>query len=258
MSGHLQAIEMSKRFAGLTAVDNVSLDVFPGEIVGLIGPNGAGKTTTFNCLTGFTSVTDGWVRLDDVDIKHLEPAARAKLGIARTFQQAQLFGHLSVRENLLLGRHLHYGAAAWQAALRTPKARRAERDAIVHVEEVAEMCGLSALLGATVGELPYGTQRMVEVARAISLEPKVLLLDEPGAGMDPGESAHFAELLRQIHRERGLSILLIEHDVPMVLSVCSRVYVLEFGRLIAQGSPKQIANDERVRASYLGTEVTNA
>src|SRR5207244_2599658 len=129
--------------------------------------------------------------------------------------------------------HLHYGASAWQAALRTPKARRAERDAIAHVEELAVLCGLTDHLDATVGELPYGTQRMVEVARALALEPSVLLLDEPGAGMDPGESTHFAELLRQIHAERALSVLLIEHDVPMVLSVCERVYVLEFGRLIA-------------------------
>jgi branched-chain amino acid transport system ATP-binding protein len=257
MSGHLEAINVSKHFAGLTAVDDVTLDVRPGEIVGLIGPNGAGKTTLFNCLTGYTSVSDGWVRLDDQELKHLDPAARAALGIARTFQQAQLFGHLSVRENMLLGRHIHYGSSAWQAAIRTPKARRSERDAIAHVETLAELCGLTDLLGAAVGELPYGTQRMVEVARALALEPSVLLLDEPGAGMDPAESAHFAHVLREIHAERGLSVLLIEHDVPLVVSVCSRVYVLEFGRLIAQGTPSEIVADERVRASYLGTEAAH-
>ncbi|HVV35971.1 MAG TPA: ABC transporter ATP-binding protein [Acidimicrobiales bacterium] len=257
MNSHLCARDVTKQFAGLTAVDAVSLEVRPGEIVGLIGPNGAGKTTLFNCLTGFTSLSGGVVTLDDRDISRLDPAARAKLGVARTFQQARLFAHLSVRENMLLGRHLHYGASAWQAAFRTRRARRAEREAIAHVEALAELCGLTQLLDAAVGALPYGTQRMVEVARALALEPTVLLLDEPGAGMDPGESTHFAELLREIHRQRDLSILLIEHDVPMVLSVCQRVYVLEFGRVIANGTPDAIVADPRVRASYLGTEVAN-
>jgi len=254
MRGHLEADGVSKHFAGLVAVDELTLEVRPGEIVGLIGPNGAGKTTFFNCVTGLEPPTAGRVRLDGVDVTDWSPAARARHGLARTFQQVRLFGHLSVRENLLLGRHQHYGAGALQAALRTPRARAAERDAAAHVEAVAERCNLASLLDAPVGDLPYGTQRMVEVARALATEPAVLLLDEPAAGMDTTESAAFGELLRRVHDE-SWSVLLVEHDVPLVLSVCHRIYVLEFGRLIAAGTPGEIRGDERVRAAYFGASV---
>ncbi|HEY3239617.1 MAG TPA: ABC transporter ATP-binding protein [Acidimicrobiia bacterium] len=254
MRGHLEADRMTKHFTGVVALDDVTIEVRPGEIVGLIGPNGAGKTTFFNCVTGFTTPTDGRVRLDGADVTGWPPASRARQGLARTFQQAKLFGHLSVRENLLLGRHLHYGASALQAALRTPRARVAERAAIDHVEEVAERCGLTAVLGARVGDLPYGTQRMVEVARAVATEPAVLLLDEPAAGMDTAESTYFGELLVGVHYG-DRSILLIEHDVPLVLRVCHRIYVLDFGRLIATGTAEEIRTDDRVRAAYFGSSV---
>ena len=254
--GHLVVTELTKRFAGLTAVDAVDLEILPGQIVGLIGPNGAGKTTTFNCLTGFLPPSSGRVRFDGTDITEVDPAARAALGMARTFQQCQLFGHLTVRENLLLGRHLHYGAGAFACALRTRKARVAEREAVDAVEALAAPCGLTDVLDLLVGGLPYGTQRMVEVCRAMALDPKILLLDEPAAGMDTAESRYFAKLLTDIHAETGYSILLIEHDVGMVLSVCDRVYVLEFGRLIAAGTPDEIRDDPRVRAAYFGSEVT--
>jgi branched-chain amino acid transport system ATP-binding protein len=254
MRGHLEALGVTKRFAGLVAVDDLSLEVRPGEVVGLIGPNGAGKTTFFNCVTGLAAPTAGVVRLDDVDVTGWSPATRARHGLARTFQQVRLFGHLSVRENLLLGRHQHYGASALQAALRTPRARAAERAAAAHVEAVAERCNLTPVLDAPVGDLPYGTQRMVEVARALATEPAVLLLDEPAAGMDTTESAYFGELLRRAH-DPSWSILLVEHDVPLVLSVCHRIYVLEFGRLIATGTPTEIRGDDRVRAAYFGASV---
>ena len=253
-ASHLEATDVTKRFAGLTAVDEVSLEIRSGEIVGLIGPNGAGKTTTFNCLTGFLPVTSGRVHLDGRDITETDPAVRAELGIARTFQQCRLFGHLSVRENLLTGRHLHYGVGAVASALRTRKARAAEREAIAVVEDLAETCGIADVLDVAVGGLPYGTQRMVEVCRALALEPSILLLDEPAAGMDPRESVYFGELLRRIHAARGQSVLLIEHDVAMVLGVCDRVYVLEFGRLIAEGTPDEIRSDEAVRTAYFGSE----
>jgi branched-chain amino acid transport system ATP-binding protein len=252
--GHLEAIGLIKRFAGLVAVDDLSLEVRPGEIVGLIGPNGAGKTTFFNCVTGLAPPTAGEVRLDGVDVTGWSPATRARHGLARTFQQVRLFGHLTVAENLLLGRHQHYGASALQAALRTPRARAAERAAAAHVGGVAERCNLTPALDAHVGDLPYGTQRMVEVARALATEPSVLLLDEPAAGMDTTESAYFGELLRRVH-DPSWSILLVEHDVPLVLSVCHRIYVLEFGRLIATGTPAEIRGDERVRAAYFGSSV---
>ena len=252
--GHLEAEGIRKEFAGVVAIEELTLEAHPGEIVGLIGPNGAGKTTFFNCISGFAAPTEGNVRLDGVDVTDWSPAARARAGMGRTFQQAKLFGHLSVRENLLLGRHQHYGASALHAALRTARARAAERAAAAHVEGLAERCGLNDVLDASVAELPYGTQRMVEVARALAAEPAVLLLDEPAAGMDRAESAYFGELLRRVSDRAG-SILLIEHDVPLVLAICQRIYVLEFGRLIAAGSAEEIRTDERVRAAYFGATV---
>ena len=255
MSGHLEVIELTKSFAGLTAVDAVDLEVVPGELVGLIGPNGAGKTTLFNCVTGFLPRTRGRVLLDDEDVTELAPADRAARGMIRTFQQVHLFGHLSVRENLLLGRHLAYGANSIQSMVRTSAARRAERDAAERVVAIAEDIGISDVLGARVGDLPYGTQRMVEVARAVAAEPRILLLDEPSAGMDTAESAYFGDVLRAVQRSIGCSVLLIEHDVALVMAVSTRVYVLDFGRLIAQGPPAQIARDPAVRAAYFGAEV---
>jgi branched-chain amino acid transport system ATP-binding protein len=254
MTGHLEVVEVTKSFAGLTAVDAVDIDVGAGEIVGLIGPNGAGKTTLFNCVTGFLPFTRGHVLLDDEDITELAPPSRAARGMIRTFQQVQLFAHLSVRENLLLGRHLAYGANALQAMVRTPTARRAERDAEERVAAVATNTGLGDVLDARVGDLPYGTQRMVEVARAVTTEPSILLLDEPSAGMDSTESAYFGGLLKDVQQEVGCSVLLIEHDVALVMAVCTRVYVLDFGRLIAEGAPDRIARDPRVREAYFGAE----
>ena len=248
--GHLVASEITKRYVGLVAVDAVSIEVRPGEVVGLIGPNGAGKTTLFNCLTGFTPLTSGRVRFDGRDITDLAPATRAQLGVVRTFQQAKLFNHLTVAENLLLGRHRHYRSRAWQAALGL--GWRTERDATASIRVVAAECGLTPVLDAPVGDLPYGTQRMVEVARALASEPAILLLDEPGAGMDSSESAYFAGVIRLIHEQRHLSMLIIEHDVALVSAVCDRVYVLDFGELIMDGTPQQVRQDERVRAAYLG------
>jgi branched-chain amino acid transport system ATP-binding protein len=254
MSGSLSACGLTTRFAGVVALHEVDLEVRPGEIVGLIGPNGAGKTTCFNSLTGFVTPNEGTVVLNGEDITALPPAERARRGMVRTFQQVVLFKHLSVRENLLLGRHIHYGANGLQGVLRTRAARTAERAAEEHVEAIAQRCGLTPLLDAPAGDLPYGTQRMVEVARALAAEPTVLLLDEPGAGMDPGESDYFGDLLLQIH-DGSHSVVLIEHDVPMVLRVCDRIYVLQFGRLIAEGTPDEIRANDAVREAYFGSTV---
>jgi len=253
-AGHLVADGLVTRFAGVVALNGVSLEVRPGEIVGLIGPNGAGKTTCFNALTGFIPPNEGTITLNGDDVTTVPPAERAGRGMVRTFQQVLLFKHLSVRENLLLGRHLHYGANPLQGILRTRRARAAERAAEEHIETIARRCGIEALLDAPAGDLPYGTQRMVEVARALAAEPSVLLLDEPGAGMDPAESDYFGDLLLQIH-DGEHSVLLIEHDVPMVLRVCDRIYVLNFGRLIAAGTPDEIRNNDAVREAYFGSTV---
>ncbi len=254
--GHLVGSAITKRYAGLIALDDVDIEVRPGEVVGLIGPNGAGKTTLFNCLTGFTPPTSGAMTFDGADVTSLAPPARAKLGMARTFQQAHLFGHLTVEENLLLGRHRHYRARAWQSALGFGRA--AESSARRYVRDIAGECGLAPVLTAPIGDLPYGTQRMVEVARALATEPVILLLDEPGAGMDSTESAYFGQLLRQVHEDRGLSMLVIEHDVALVSAVCDRIYVLDFGRMITVGSSDEVRGDERVRAAYLGSAAADA
>ncbi|HEX3612062.1 MAG TPA: ABC transporter ATP-binding protein [Sporichthyaceae bacterium] len=254
MSGHLIGTGMTKRYAGLVANDNIDVEVRPGEIVGLIGPNGAGKTTLFNCLTGAQKLTAGRIKLNGKDITAMPAADRARLGLSRTFQQSQLFRHLSVEENLLLGRHRNYGAGSLLGAIGL--AGRAERAARGVVATIAEQCGLIDVLAAPVGDLPYGTQRMVEVARAIVMNPEVLLVDEPAAGMDSTESEYFGALLRRISREREMSVLIIEHDVAMVLGICDRVYVLNFGKLLATGSPADIRANAEVRAAYLGSTVT--
>jgi branched-chain amino acid transport system ATP-binding protein len=249
--GHLVGIEITKRYAGLVANDSIDIEVRPGEVMGLIGPNGAGKTTLFDCLTGFTPLTRGRVRLDDRDVTELSPAARAQLGMVRTFQHAKLFAHLTVAENILLGRHRHYRARAWQSALGL--GGRAEREADASARDIAGECGLGEVLEAPVGDLAYGTQRMVEVARALASEPVILLLDEPGAGMDSTETAYFAMLIRRIHDQRRLSMLIIEHDISLVAAVCDRVSVLDFGRTIMEGAPHEVRRDERVREAYLGS-----
>jgi branched-chain amino acid transport system ATP-binding protein len=249
--GHLEGIEITKRYVGLVANDEVGLEVRAGEVVGLIGPNGAGKTTLFDCITGFTPLTSGRVVLDEEDVTDLPPARRAELGMARTFQQAKLFNHLTVAENILLGRHRHYRARAWQSALGLGGA--AEREATAAARDVATECGLAEVLEAPVGDLPYGTQRMVEVARALATEPTILLLDEPGAGMDSNESAYFGQLIRRIHDQRQLSMLIIEHDVALVAAVSDRVYVLDFGRMIMEGTADEVRRDQRVRDAYLGS-----
>lgn len=251
MSGHLIGTGMTKKYSGLVANDNIDVGVRPGEIVGLIGPNGAGKTTLFNCLTGAQKLTAGRIELNGKDVTTMSAAERAQLGLARTFQQSQLFRHLSVEENLLLGKHRHYGANALFGVLGL--AGRAERSARLLVGRIAEQCGLTDVLQAPVGDLPYGTQRMVEVARAIVMDPAVLLVDEPAAGMDSTESEYFGSLLYRISKEREMSVLIIEHDVSMVLAISDRVYVLNFGKLLAQGLPAEIRSHPEVRAAYLGS-----
>jgi branched-chain amino acid transport system ATP-binding protein len=252
---HLQVRDLTVAFSGVVANDAVSIDVRPGEVVGLLGPNGAGKTTLFNAISGFVRPQAGQVLLDGTDLTRLAPPARAAAGMLRTFQQGDLSSHLTVRENLLLGTHLHYGAPVWQSILGLPAWRRAECRAAKRTEEIAERLGIWHVLDREVDGLPYGTRRLVEVARALAAEPRLLLLDEPMAGFDPSESRAFGTVVRQVADEVGVSVLVIEHDVAEVLALSDTVYVLEFGRLIAHGTPDAVLADPQVRRAYFGSEV---
>jgi branched-chain amino acid transport system ATP-binding protein len=233
----LEAEAIRVRFGGQMALDDASLTAPPGEITGLIGPNGAGKTTMFNVITGLGTPTSGRVRLDGVDITSLPPYRRARLGLARTFQQLQLFGTLTVAENIEL-------AARRRGASERP------RDC---ADRLLDFLGIAPLAGMYAQDVPTGQARLVELGRALATSPKLLLLDEPASGQDSHETEHFTSLLRSIAAD-GVGVLLVEHDIPLVMGVCSRISVLDFGRIIATGTPEEIQGDANVIAAYLGTE----
>ena len=240
--GVLDVQAMCKRFGGLQAVDEVSLTVVPGQVTSLIGPNGAGKTTMFNCLTGVLPPTSGRVFLDGRDITDLSTHRRAQLGIARTFQRLEVFAGMTVENNLLV--------AAEAVVRNRPGAGRHPRDL---VDDILEVVGLTDIRHTVAGELSTGTLRLVELGRALCTQPTVLLLDEPGSGLDSNESKALENILRQLAAS-GMSILLVEHDVELVMALSATIYVVDFGRLIATGTPEQIANSEAVRSAYLGVD----
>ena len=233
----LEAEAIRVRFGGQMALDEASLRAPAGEITGLIGPNGAGKTTMFNVITGLAAPDAGRVRLDGTDITGLPPYRRARLGLARTFQQLQLFGTLTVAENIEL-------AARRKGVSERPRECAAR---------LLDFLGITPLADVYAQNVPTGQARLVELGRALATSPRLLLLDEPASGQDPRETEHFTTLLRSIAAD-GLGILLVEHDVPLVMEVCSQIHVLDYGRVIASGTPAQIQADERVIAAYLGTE----
>ncbi|MBD2771912.1 ABC transporter ATP-binding protein [Iningainema tapete] len=248
----LEAKALTRRFGGLVAVNNVSFTVNQHEIFGLIGPNGAGKTTLFNLITGIIPPSSGQLLYQNQEISQLRPHQIARLGIARTFQNIRLFGELSAEENVIIARHLHTKSGIITGVLGIPPAPQEEQKNKHKALELLELVGLSKRAEEKARNFSYGDQRRLEIARALALEPQILLLDEPAAGMNPNEKQQLSEFIRNLRSSFNLTIILIEHHVPLVMGLCDRIAVLDFGQLIALGEPTVVRNNQAVIDAYLG------
>ncbi len=251
-SALLQVKDLSKRFGGIVALDGFNIRIHSGELVGLIGPNGAGKTTVFNLLSGVLRPSRGQVFFDGMNITGRRPDENTYLGIARTFQNIRLFKELSVSDNIKVAFDMRLGKGFWPTLFHTPAYRRSELEMERKADEYLELFDLVAIRDTATGNLPYGLQRRVEIARAIATRPKLLLLDEPSAGLNPSETDELQNVLQDIHRSQGLTIFLVEHDMKLIMNICQKIQVIDQGRMLAYGPPDEVRRNSQVIEAYLG------
>ena len=247
----LNIANITKIFGGLTALEDVSASIKKGEITGIIGPNGAGKTTLFNIITGIYTQTSGRIFLNGANISTLPPEKLARLGLVRTFQNIELFGQMTVLENVMVGLHTKSRSGIIACAFKLPGHVKEERFVRERAMHWLDFCGLKEEAGTVAGNLPFGKGRLLEIARAMALEPQIILMDEPAAGLNNRETVHLADIIRKI-RDSGVTVVLVEHDMELIMDICDSIVVLDLGRKLAEGTPRQIQENAAVIAAYLG------